>query len=103
SSAITASPISFAVRSASVTSGSQIATLAPEATNRSVMARPNPWAPPVTTAQRPLRSILFMVETFGRMASEHISAIDNEIDAGGESTFVAAEIHRHMSDFFRGA
>jgi hypothetical protein len=27
-----------------------------------VMARPNPCAPPVTTAQRPFRSILFMVE-----------------------------------------
>src|SRR6266571_1827576 len=25
------------------------------------MARPKPWAPPVTTAQRPFRSILFMV------------------------------------------
>src|SRR6266550_1879767 len=38
-----------------------MATLAPEATKRSVIARPNPCAPPVTTAQRPFRSILFMV------------------------------------------
>ena len=30
--------------------------------NRSVIARPKPCAPPVTTAQRPFRSILFMGE-----------------------------------------
>jgi hypothetical protein len=29
------------------------------------MARPKPCAPPVTTAQRPFRSILFMVENLG--------------------------------------
>jgi len=59
--AVTPSPISLAVFSANGWSWSQIATLAPELTKRSVMARPNPWAPPVTTAQRPFRSILFMV------------------------------------------
>src|SRR3982074_3648935 len=38
--------------------------MAPDATKRSVIARPNPWAPPVTTAQRLLRSILFMGKSF---------------------------------------
>jgi hypothetical protein len=56
----TLSPISLAVFSASAASKSQIATLAPEATKRSVMARPKPCAPPVTTATRSLRSILLM-------------------------------------------
>ena len=41
-------------------SWSQIATLAPEASRRSTTARPMPWAPPVTTARRPARSIWFM-------------------------------------------
>src|SRR4029077_11154727 len=47
-------------RSANGWSLSQIAMLAPEATKRSVIARPNPCAPPVTMAQRPFRSILFI-------------------------------------------
>jgi len=56
------SPISLAVFSASAASKSQIATLAPEATKRSAMARPKPCAPPVTTATRRLRSIWFMLD-----------------------------------------
>src|SRR5260370_5185330 len=58
--AVTPDPISFAVFSANGWSRSQIATFAPELTKRSVMARPTPCAPPVTTAQRPSRAILFM-------------------------------------------
>src|SRR5262245_39879319 len=37
-----------------------MATLAPDAMKRSVMARPMPRAPPVTMAERPARSIWFM-------------------------------------------
>src|SRR4051812_4190251 len=65
------------------------------------MARPNPCAPPVTTAQRLLRSILFMPEAFAWM-SEHVAAIDEEVDAGGERAFVAPEIDRHGRDFLGG-
>jgi hypothetical protein len=55
----TRSPRAAAVFSASAVSRSQMATLAPEATNRAVIALPKPCAPPVTTAVRPLRSIEF--------------------------------------------
>src|SRR5436190_10548621 len=47
-----------AVAPARPASWSQIATAAPEASKRSTMARPMPCAPPVTTAARPLRSML---------------------------------------------
>src|SRR5262249_25366782 len=43
------------------TSRSQIATTAPDSRNRSTMARPIPCAPPVTTALRPVRSILLVM------------------------------------------
>src|SRR6478735_42240 len=94
-------PTSLAVFSASAESKSQIATLAPEATKRSVMARPKPCAPPVTIATRPLRSILFMRRDPGQ--SEHVAAIDDEVDAGGEGALVAAEIDRHGCDLLGGA
>ena len=55
--AVTASPSALAVFCASAMSWSQIATLAPDLTKRSVMALPKPCAPPVTTAVRPLRSM----------------------------------------------
>jgi hypothetical protein len=35
-----------------------VLTVAPESRNRSTIARPMPWAAPVTTAKRPLRSIV---------------------------------------------
>src|SRR5436305_7001931 len=66
------------------------------------MARPKPWAPPVTTARRPFRSIVFMPEAFAAWMSEHVAAIDDEVDAGGECAFVAAEIDRHGRDFLGG-
>ena len=44
--------------SASAPSRSQIATAAPDSSSRSTIARPMPCAPPVTTALRPLRSIV---------------------------------------------
>ena len=50
---------SFAVFSAKPLSRSQIATAAPESSNRSVIARPIPCAPPVTTAKRLARSMVF--------------------------------------------
>src|SRR5689334_13249082 len=50
------SPAVFFAKS---TSRSQIATVAPDSRKRSTIARPMPCAPPVTTALRPLRSILF--------------------------------------------
>ena len=53
------SPSALAVFCASAMSRSQIATRAPEATKRSAMALPKPWAPPVTTAVRPSRSMTF--------------------------------------------
>src|SRR5262245_4673960 len=53
--ATTAAPSARAVSRARGTSRSQIATRAPDATNRSVIALPKPWAPPVTTAERPSR------------------------------------------------
>src|SRR5579863_3749222 len=68
--AMAPAPISLAVFSASGRSLSQIATLAPEATKRSAIARPNPCAPPVTAAPRPLRSILF-IELSSHLSTPH--------------------------------
>src|SRR5690349_18388712 len=99
----TAGPISLAVFSANGRSWSQIATFAPDATKRSAIARPNPCAPPVTTAQRPLRSILFMWKPSIPWTSEHVAAIDDEVDAGGEGGFVARQVDRHGRDFLCGA
>src|SRR5882762_10188485 len=95
--AVTPSPISLAVFSANGWSWSQIATLAPELTKRSVMARPNPWAPPVTTAQRPFRSILFIVTS--PLSLQRPAAIDEMRDAGRERAFVAGKIDRKRRDF----
>jgi len=50
-----------AVRVVSASSRSHNATLAPDASNRSLIARPNPCAAPVTTARRPFRSNWFKV------------------------------------------
>ena len=61
STATALAPISLAVALARSMSRSQIATLAPEAMKRSATARPMPCAPPVTTALRPFRSMLFMI------------------------------------------
>src|ERR1700688_4856245 len=97
--AVTPVPISLAVFSANGWSRSQIATLGPEAMKRSVIARPKPCAPPVTTAQRPVRSILFMVRSF----SQRPSAIDDMRDAGCKRALVAGEIDRERADFLRGA
>ncbi len=47
---------SAAVWSASALSRSQIATLAPPDRSTSTTARPMPWAPPVTTAERLVKS-----------------------------------------------
>src|SRR6266542_4246990 len=49
-------PSSTAVRAAPRSSMSAIITCAPRATNKLAMARPRPWAPPVTSARRPCRS-----------------------------------------------
>src|SRR5919201_7160561 len=38
-----------------------MATAAPERRNRSTIARPMPWAPPVTTAMRPSRSMRLLM------------------------------------------
>src|SRR6266567_2893407 len=35
--------------------------------------------------------------------SEHVAAIDDEVDTGGESAFVAPKIDRHRRDFLCGA
>ena len=40
---------------------SQITTLAPEAINLSVIANPNPWAPPVTIATLSFKSKLIIL------------------------------------------
>src|SRR2546421_6343235 len=76
-----------------------MATLAPELTKRSVMARPNPCAPPVTTAQRPFRSILFMVIF---LALKRPAAVDDVGDAGRECALVAGEVDRERGDFIGG-
>jgi hypothetical protein len=60
-SAVTVSPRAAAVRCARSRSRSQIATLAPDATNRSVIALPKPWAPPVTTALCPSKAIRLLI------------------------------------------
>src|ERR1700739_2040576 len=89
------------------------------------MARPKPCAPPVTTAVRPWRSILFMLKRSlcchsgsiepgisrfrvracraPRSASKQRAPADEEVDAGGECALVAREIDRHIGDFLRGA
>src|SRR4051794_13389116 len=64
------------------------------------MARPNPCAPPVTTAQRPFRSILF---TFVALSSKRPAAVDDVGDAGGEGALVAGKVHRERADLVRGA
>src|SRR5262245_28767178 len=50
---------SDAVEASRSASRSHSETVAPDASNRSAMARPIPWAPPVTTARLPARSIRF--------------------------------------------
>src|SRR3954462_14907455 len=89
--ALTASPICFAVFSAKGWSWSQIATFAPDATKRSVIARPKPWAPPVTTAHRPFRSILFIAMI---LCSERPAAIDDVGDARRERALVTRQVDR---------
>src|SRR5437764_15461287 len=71
-----------------------MATFAPEATKRSAIARPKPCAPPVTTAQRPFRSILFITLFLysKRPASKRPAAIDDMGDAGSERALVAGEV-----------
>src|SRR5947207_15686703 len=79
-----------------------MATFAPEATKRSAIARPKPWAPPVTTAQRPFRSILFiaLILYFKRPASKRPAAIDDMGDAGSERALVACEVDGEGCNFF---
>src|SRR5436190_22838568 len=79
-----------------------MATFAPEATKRSAIARPKPWAPPVTTAQRPFRSILFiaLILYFKRPASKRPAAIDDMGDAGSERALVAGEVDGEGCNFF---
>src|SRR5215212_11590072 len=73
-----------------------MATFAPEATKRSVIARPKPCAPPVTTAQRPFRSILF-IALF--LCSKRPAAVDYMGDACRERALVAGEVNRKRCDF----
>src|SRR5436190_7094063 len=82
-----------------------MATLAPEATKRSAIARPKPCAPPVTTAQRPFRSILFITLFlyFERRASKRPAAIDDMGDAGSERALVAGEVDGKGSYFLSRA
>jgi hypothetical protein len=65
-----------------------MATRAPEATNRSVMALPKPCAPPVTTALRPSRSIWFFMGSSLARSSVHKSraraTLQQTIDIGVE-------------------
>src|ERR1700733_7826776 len=70
---------------------------------RSVMARPKPCAPPVTTAQRPFRSILFMGMILLRYRLKRPAAIDDMGDAGRERTLVAGKVDRERGDLVRGA
>src|SRR5438105_2555044 len=67
-----------AVASASVLSRSQIATAAPDSRKRSTIARPIPWAPPVTTAIRPLRSILLVMRVLAGFR-DLARAIDRDV------------------------
>src|SRR5205823_5016514 len=82
-----------------------MATFAPEATKRSAIARPKPWAPPVTTAQRPFRSILFiaLILYSKRPASKRPAAIDDMGDAGSERALVAGEVDGKGSYFLSRA
>src|SRR3954447_10803341 len=82
-----------------------MATFAPEATKRSAIARPNPCAPPVTTAQRPFRSILFIALFLysKRPASKRPAAVDDMGDAGSERALVAGEVDGKGSYFLRRA
>src|SRR2546423_1533992 len=84
------------------------------------MARPKPCAPPVTTAQRPFRSILFMSKVLSRescasvvyslgplrgarLKSQRPAAVDEMRDTGGERALVAGEVDGERSDFLSGA
>src|SRR3954447_19377978 len=99
----TAGPISLAVFSANGRSWSQIATLAPEATKRSVIARPKPCAPPVTTAQRPFRSIVFIAfSNFRVEVSQSLSFRDASPSSGLESTLRIAVIDSVMRNCASG-
>src|SRR5256885_16155817 len=64
------------------------------------MARPKPCAPPVTTAQRPFRSILFMGIS---PALQRPAAVDDMRDTGRERALVAGEIDGKGCDFLGGA
>src|SRR3954465_14432751 len=82
-----------------------MATFAPEATKRSAIARPNPCAPPVTTAQRPFRSILFIALFLysKRPASKRPAAVDDMGDTGSERALVAGKVDGKGSYFLRRA
>src|SRR5262245_16531723 len=69
--AVTSPPRASAVLVASAVSRSQMAMRAPERRKRSVIALPNPWAPPVTTALQPLRSILLLAIRALLFVSQH--------------------------------
>src|SRR5262245_22646331 len=58
--AVTSPPRVSAFLLASAVSRSQMAMRAPEHRKRSLIALPKPWAPPVTTALQPLRSMLLL-------------------------------------------
>src|SRR4051812_48541680 len=82
-----------------------MATFAPEPTKRSAIARPKPCAPPVTTAQRPFRSILFIALFLytKRPASKRPAAIDDMGDPGSDRALVAGKIDGRGSFFLRRA
>jgi hypothetical protein len=62
-----------------------------------VIARPKPLAPPVTTAQRPFRSILFMF----RLLYLDSSFRDAPLGAGPESILSAVVMDSGLARFAR--
>src|ERR1043166_7907385 len=81
---------SAAVFPANGLSRSQIAPAAPESRKRSVIARPRPCAPPVTTAKRPDRSILLGMALppleCGHVLAKRAAARERRIVRGGLCT-----------------
>src|SRR5687767_10164428 len=90
-------PISAEACASAAASTSQSETRAPEARRRSAMARPMPRAPPVTTALRSVRSILFMIRWvrwrashFQQVADAAREEVVHGVGAVGHAHFVAA-------------
>src|SRR5271156_6203421 len=95
--------ISAAVRSAESIWISASATFAPSSASRDAIARPIPWAAPVTIATLPVRRAMAIAQLATSTSACNPAAVDDERRSSGERRFVAGEEQRGMRDFVRAA